>query len=389
MTPNSSVPSDSTGRSILLAIGSGLRIAVPAGVDLLPVERPVQEGPALSLTEQQNIVQTALAPLKELARGHRRVVILAGDLSLPAPYEIALPLIEGELIGAGIRATRIVMLACPGHAGPILGRAAVHRYGEHFVGDHECRAWAGSGVDNKEPDPLYAAADLRIGLAPAFAGGGLEALSPNPHNEHKLKLDFGIELGLGQKALIDIVSAHARIPGVSRDEPQAGSANVVLTSGGGAEWEATLEEALLPLYQTLKEAPSSSPDQTFVLALTGNEGLGSARFTLDLWALLQQAEEILASGGSLSSPEDGTVAPPFFEPAGVLAAALGRFNHLILFSAGLAEHHEGDDLTEHLANCPHLSGRVHFCASATVLWSLLNRFHGGNYKLAIQPLGWR
>ena len=62
-------------------------------------------------------------------------------------------LVEGD-----IRPTRISVLVCPGGTGPVLGRAAIHRYGEEIVGDHELRAWQPG--ENGAPDALYATADL-------------------------------------------------------------------------------------------------------------------------------------------------------------------------------------------------------------------------------------
>ena len=374
-------------QQILLAVGArGLTGAVPGGVQLVPVGQPVESGEALSVEEQQRLVRDALErplsvpPLRELANGHRRTAILVGDLSLPAPYDIALPPVIATLLEAEIRPSRICILACPGSSGPVLGSAAIHRYGEEIVGQYELRAWVGGGPQGEQSDPFYAAADLRIALLPQLtwsARGGL-------------KNDFAVGLGLGRKLRWDIVSANA----VS--EPETGNlkpetfveADALLLSGGGADWETTLEEALLSLHSAAcaPDPEGPRPRRSAALAFSGEEGLGSARFTLDLWNLLEQAEEVLTDGGALTVPAQ---APGAFDPAATLARALSVFERLVLLSPGLSGHEEGEELAERLAELPAASQKVRLCAREEELWELLAHAHGTGYRLAVEPLGWR
>jgi hypothetical protein len=364
----------SESRKLLLAVGSGLEISVPEGVTLLPVEGPVEPGPTIGELQQQEIVRAALAkpesgpPLAELAREKRRVVILAGDLSRPAPYDIALPPVMAALVEAGIRPSRVAVLVCPGAGVPVLGRGAIHRYGEEIVGDHELRVWQGG--ENGEPDPYYAAADLRV------------AVSPLPFPA-QFKSEFAVELGLGKKARIDIVSARTNAK-ISNAQPTAiADAEVFLTSGGGGDWEATFEEALLSLWPA---APSNKEPRTAVLAFSGEEGLGSAHFTRDLWALLEQAEEFVDGGGAL---EGSTPRPDVYDPAATLAFALSSHAHVVLFSTKISEHSEGDELAERIAALPNMSQRLGLVTRESDLWPLLERSHGAAYRLDARPLGWR
>lgn len=361
----------------LLAVGPhGLAVTVPDGVTVLPVGRAVQLGGGLSAEEQQRIVAAALAapasgpPLKELAKGHRRAVVVAGDLLLPAPYDVALPPVIGALLEAEIRPTRIVILAWPGRSGPVLGRAAIHRYGEEVVGEYDLRAWQGGGA---QPDSFYAAADLRVAVAPALPWSTLP------------DADMTIRLGLGGGPRLEIASATA---GGRREAqcptPDVAECDVALATGGGAAWEATLEEALLSLHVLLSARPRAA--KTAVLAFSGDEGLGSAHFTRDLWSLFEQADELLARGGALIAAPS---AFEEFEPVMAVAQALGSFEHLVLFAPGLAGHEEGGDLAACLEELRAVAGRVHLCAREPELWELLRGLAGPGYRLSLHPLGWR
>lgn len=415
-------------QQIMLAVGAhGLTVTVPAGVQVLPVGQSVEAGEALDAEKQQRLVRDALdkpgagPPLSELARGHRRAAILVGDLSLPAPYDIALPPVIAQLLEAEIRPSRICILACPGTSGPILGSAAIRRYGEEIAGQYELRAWQSADPQQDQPDPFYAAADLRVALLP-----------PLPWSAPGIpKSDFAVGLALGRKLRMDIVSANAPpapeaefaeletsvvvvtelspnpqteldstsntdMAETASQQPQTTTtildvsvdSNVFLLSGGGADWETTLEEALLSLH-LLACAPVPDGRRvkgSAVLAFAAEGGLGSARFTLDLWSLLKQAEEVLAAGGALTVPVQALGA---FDPAATLARTLSVFEQLILLSPGLARHEEGTELVERLAELPAASRKVRLCTGEEELWALLARAHGGSYRLAIEPLGWR
>ena len=374
----SSVSGSTNSQKILLAVGSGLEVTAPEGVTVLPIASTVEVGPTIGELQQQEIVRAALAkpesgtPLTELALTRRRVVILAGDLSLPAPYDIALPPVMAALVAADIRPTRVAVLVCPGSGSEILGRGAIHRYGEEIVGDHELRVWKRG--ENGAPDPFYEAADLRIAVAPRKFPAAF-------------KTDFAVELGLGKKARIDIVSARANANASGATREKSPDADVVLTSGGGSAWESTLEEALLSLWPTEQQNASGlRAPTTAVLAFSGEEGLGSANFTRDFWTLLEQAEEFLAGGGSIAG---ATPRPEVYDPAATLAYALSSHAHVVLLAPQLAEHSEGEELSERLAALPQMSQRLGLVARENGLWELLKRWHGEKYRLLARPLGWR
>lgn len=375
---------------LLLAVGTqGLAVSVPQNVDLLPVEQPVVPGAALTATQQRELVRAALAqpragqPLRTLAHNHRRAVIVAGGLAQPAPYENVLPPVIQALVDAGIRPTRIALLVGP-EGGPVLGRGAIHRYGEEVVGEHELASWAGT---EGGPDPRYTAADLRLqvvlaGYPPPYITAALE---PAP--------DLVLALQIGRKAQIDISGVETWERGqrersegrTTNERPEGRTTNedVLVTTGGGSDWEETLEEALLGLASASSGTP---PGATAVLAFSGSDGLGSAPFVRDLWALCGQAEELLANGDLPQAPAEGDV---FFDPAATLAVSLARFQHLVLFSPGLAQHSEGDELRERLAEWPRVAGRLQVCATEDELWPLLERLRGGTFRLRAVPLGWR
>ena len=376
--------------SVLLAVGPhGILITIPPDVSLLPIEREVRPEAALSASQQQTLIMSALESpqngrsLRELSRGRRRATVLVGDLSFPAPYDIALLPVITILLEAQIRPSRIAFIACPGNNGPLLGRAAIHRYGEQWVGEHEFTTWTLKGPKGNESEALYAAADLRLLVIPALAKPmSINLLSP--------VVDLTLELFLGQKLQIDVSAAQSfsstRQPHLlgSRAANDT-STDVLLTTGGGDAWETTLEEATLSLDRVVTDAT------TLVLAFSGTEGLGSAHFTQNLWSLFQQAEEVLEKGGKLIPPEElvESHATAAFDPATAVAMVVSTFQHWVLFSPGLAQHDEGDEWVEKLSKLPNLAGRIHLCGQEPQLWALLERFYGRKYRLLVNPLGWR
>lgn len=359
---------------------------MPEAVTLFPIpsERCVDNAPPLSTVQQQNILRAAWNepassdPLDKIAKGRKRAAILAGGLSLPAPYDLILTALTKMLGDSEIRPSRICMIACPGGTGPLLGRAAVRRYGDDFVGDHECKTWE----DSDEGDPYYAASDLKIAIAPSLPLIGPKNLIPA-----RFSADLYTQLTLGAKPQLDIVAAKcfgaSAVPGALPLAKQDAESDVHIAASAGSDWEATLEEALLSVHYALATAKSA----TLVLAFSGADGLGSAHFTLDLWSLLEQAEEVLAQGGSLAGPDE--TPPTTFDPAATLARALGKYQHIVLLSSAMSEHAEGDELAERLAEFPQLSKRIHFVAREPALWELLRQCHGEVFRLSINPLGWR
>jgi hypothetical protein len=376
-----SAPIDNS-TSVMFAAGSrGVRLLIPAGVTLTNSANAIDEKPFETEAIQRARVTEALVtpvagiPLKQLALGKRRVVVLVGDLSRPAPYDIALPALVTALVEADIRPSRIAFVACPGGNGPLLGRSAIHRYGEEICGDHEVNAWPAEGT----PGALFDSADLRIAVAPHVDGIDFNAFLPTG-----VSVDFSIELTLGRNVQIEIESARAfsgSVPQSKSTSPRApnSAADVLIISGGGAPWEATLEEALLSLH-----APRVSA-QTAVLVFCGDEGLGASRFSRDAWSLIEQAEVVLAAGKSLGKPSSAGA----FDAVNVLAECLKRYSHTVLFSAGFAEHSEGDDLIDRLDAAPHVAKRLGVCSNHAALWQLLELAHGERYSVHAEPLGWR
>ena len=125
--------------------------------------------------------------------------------------------------------------------------------------------------------------------------------------------------------------------------------------------------------------------KTAVLVFAGQEGLGSAHFTRDIWSLIEQANEVLSQGGSLGPPSG----PSRYDPASTLADCLRRYSNTVLFSPGLAAHSEGEDLLERLEEAPRVAGRLALCSSQEQLWKALELLHGPRYSVYAEPLGWR
>lgn len=315
--------------------------------------------------------------IKRAAAGHKRAVILLGDVTLPAPYPRVLPELTELLTACDIRPSRVTFLCCPGRAAPTLGMGAIRRYGEQTVGSFELRDW---DADDGKLDPAYEAADLRLAVLPAIADSSHALPSVAP------ALCLGIDPGCGPRAEcagIRLVSP-ADLSSASVQANPDGDAAVDLLSGGGAPSDATLEGALVSLRGRSLTAGSA---HSLVLAFDGREGLGGARFTLDLWALLVQANEELAASGQL--PAMPAPQGRNWDAVGALAAALCAYGRLVLFAPGLSEHEEGDALIERLSEAPALAERLLFVAREADLWVALEKAHGTRYAVRAEPLGWR
>jgi hypothetical protein len=253
---------------------------------------------------------------------------------------------------------------------------AIRRYGEQTVGSFELRDW---NADDGKLDPAYEAADLRLAVLPAMA----EAVHAVPSAEPALCL--GIDVGRGPRtecAGIRVLRTDA-FAAMAASDP-AGEAAVDLVSGGGAPSDSTLEGALV----SLRRGPSDTGSRrSLVLAFDGRDGLGGARFTLDLWALLQQANEEMAASGQL--PAMPAPSGENWDAVGALAAALCARRQVVLFAPGLAEHEEGDALTERLGEAPAVAQRLIWVTREADLWVALEKVHGSRYAVRAEPLGWR
>lgn len=362
---------------MLIPLGrKALPLAVPEGVTLQQ-QRPLATEPPAA-RDAEVLAAAFAAPLaglelRALAVGRRRVCLLVGDESWPAPYEIALPPLVRELTASGIRPTRIGLLTCPSPASPALGRDAIRRYGEEIVGEHEIqpyRAAQGGGLD-----PRFEASDLRIAVLPALVdSAGMLPPGAEPH----AVLAITPAPVSGQRLLTARFGAPAEVFKALRAGPVACPGHAVyLTSGGGEPCDATLEDALAGL----RRLPAGSPDATLVLCFEGGEGLGSSRFTLDLFDLLRLIGE--------GAPAQAPASSKNWDPAGGLYELLCASRRLVLWSPGLADHEDGDALVEVLAECPRLAERFVFAGDAGQLWAQLQAWHGGTYRLFAEPLGWR
>jgi hypothetical protein len=373
--------------SIILPVGArGVFINVPPNVRLLGVDGVASNDRPPLISVQQELIKAALqspdgaSSLAEVAKGHRRVLLIVGDLGLPAPYETALPPVIEILTAAEIRPTRIALATLPGNYGPVLGRGAIRRYGEAIVAEHEIYAW----TQSREVHPAYDAADLRILIAPAIGlQHPLDRLPQDP------AVDLVLELELGNKATLDIVGATAyapaKVPAWKKINPlQSGAVpDVFITGGVGPEWEATLEEALLSLHLLAESGQAAKG--TVVLGFTGDEGLGSAHFCEQSFIALEEAEGALARG------EQPVQVPPgnSFDPTQTMLRCLLSYKQVILYSRPFLEQEDGQDFQAQLDEWPNLAKRLFLCADETSLWMLLAQFHGSDYSLRMSPLGWR
>ncbi len=134
---------------------------------------------------------TGTPPLKELARGKRRVLIVADDISRPTPVHAVLPPVLRELHEAGVPEDGIEFLLALGMHRPMtreefaakLGSEVVSRYRVH---NHDWKDPDACSLMGKTPDgaevwinKLVAEADLVIGVGRimpidicGFSGGG-------------------------------------------------------------------------------------------------------------------------------------------------------------------------------------------------------------------------
>jgi nickel-dependent lactate racemase len=73
------------------------------------------------------------APVREMARGKARVVLLVDDLTRPTPTHLLLPTIAAELAAAGVRDDQICILVATGTHRPMTGRELEQKLGSGAV----------------------------------------------------------------------------------------------------------------------------------------------------------------------------------------------------------------------------------------------------------------
>lgn len=382
----------SMSHALPIALGrKPITLSVPDGVEVI-VPRPVIDAQRVGAAEEEKQLREALTrpesgrPLGELMKGKRRISVLVGDSSFPAPYAYVLPKVRDILIELGIRPSRISFVCCPGTSDTVLGASVVRRYGEEIAGDHEVRAWDQATEGPAETDSHIEKADLKIAVLPDLqAAAHIIPASGRP--------DVAICFSCGR-------GARQLIEGVRVGEPNAVLANagdqsrnteetdfqVKLVTGGGAPTDATLEESLASLRLTRDLRAPAEGESTTILSFWGGDGLGSSRFTLDLWSVLEQCEERLAASDTQRERAQNELVRWY--PEDELANAISRGN-VILFAPGLAKQSDWDDLCERLASHQNLSRRCKAFAVEDEVWSCLEQWHTSSYRMHAEPLGWR
>ena len=180
----STLPPISTGawydeRYIQLEAPAGWRVAVH-----LPDVPPPLEDAAIKATIDAPV---GLPPLRELAAGRHRPLLLVDDLTRPTPVDRILPHVLAELEQAGIPAPQVSIMSATGTHGPASREAILRKVGS---AGGACRVLGhddlGRSIDlgrtsfgsHVEVDPEVAQSDLLIGLggiypqnSAAFGGG--------------------------------------------------------------------------------------------------------------------------------------------------------------------------------------------------------------------------
>ncbi|MDF1553375.1 MAG: nickel-dependent lactate racemase [Deferrisomatales bacterium] len=276
------------------------------------------------------------APLAELARGRRSACVVVSDATRPVPNREILPPVLETLEAAGVPRDAITLLiatgmhraSTPGERVDLLGREVAERY---RVVDHDCRDRSilrrVALVDGVpvEINRLYCAAELRIltGLLEphGFAGysGGGKAILPglasfetmthmhgfamvahpgvdvarldgNPFRDH---ID-AVSRAVGAEFIVNVALDRERratgvFAGHVREAHRAGCrlveqhvvvrmtepADLVVTSGGGFPYDATLYQATKGLFAARHLVRKGG---TILFVAGCEEGLGSGSF---------------------------------------------------------------------------------------------------------------
>jgi lactate racemase len=178
-------------RQIPLPYGDGtLNLKIPARnllAVLSPRDTPVCDDPA---TEIQRAIESPIgaARLREAARGTKRVVICADDLTRQTPVQVIIPLLLDELHAAGLRDEQVTVLIALGTHRYMTQSEIEQRFGAEVI--HRVQV-----INNPWQDP---AALVDLGITP----------NGTPVTVSRIALEADFLLGLGS-----IVPHH--IPGYS------------------------------------------------------------------------------------------------------------------------------------------------------------------------------
>ncbi len=179
----------------------------------------MRNAPALSPEQMRGALQNLIgtAPLREMVRGSKSVVIAVDDLSRPTPTHVLLPHLLAELFAGGIEAQNIAFVISLGSHTALTRDDLIKKLGaeivaNHRVFNHDCH---GALVDlntsvGKVPVRLNAefmAADFKILLGSvvphAFAGfsGGAKMVLPGLSNIESIEWTHkAVMMGLRGKA---------------------------------------------------------------------------------------------------------------------------------------------------------------------------------------------
>jgi lactate racemase len=180
--------------SALPPIGTGawyderqIQLDVPASWSVrvhLPDVPPPMEDPAIQATIEDPV---GMPPLRQLAAGRRRPLLLVDDLTRPTPVARILPHVLVELEKGGIPASEVSIMSATGTHGPASREAILRKVGS---GGSDCRLLGHDDLGRSvglgstsfgsrvEVDPEVARSDLLIGIGgiypqntAAFGGG--------------------------------------------------------------------------------------------------------------------------------------------------------------------------------------------------------------------------
>jgi lactate racemase len=336
---------------------SGLDVTLPDGTPVL--ERPG----APALDDPAAAIRTALRaplgtpPLRELARGKRRVCVVISDRTRPIPYGVVLPPLLAELEDAGVARDAIEILIATGLHRPATDAeltamtsadlVARYRFRNHVARDAASHRHIGTSAQGTAMaiDGGYLDADLKIvtglvepHLMAGFSGGpksiatGIAATETirRTHGADMLESHCGPGIVAGNPFYADLleVARHAgvdfllnvtidrerRLTGVFAGDLEAAHVpareralsqalvdcdaayDVVVTSAAGYPLDATF-------YQAIKGPVAAlgivKPGGTIILAAEMREGLGSADFQqmLDQLRAGARAMDLLTSPG--------------------------------------------------------------------------------------------
>jgi len=335
------------------------QIALPFGRGTVTVELPdnaviLQTRAAPPIENLASEISKALAnpigspPLREIAEGKSKAVIVLSDFTRPVPHKIILPPILHELAHAGISRKNTTLVFANGLHRPMseaeieenLGGEIAGNYQSinHRATDRELLAHFGS-LNDRIPiwvSRYFLEADLRIltGLIEphlmAGFSGGCKVIAPGIAGEETIKalhsphfledprccegeiennplqqtirtigrktgVDFIVNVTLNEERYITgvfaghAIEAHDGGAAFCRrwQEIECEKADVVVTTSAGWPLDATFYQAIKGLTAAL---PALKPGGTIILVAECSEGLGSTLFREEL-ATVEDASE--------------------------------------------------------------------------------------------------